>query len=289
MSLWLLKTLMFNATVGNNTLSNTPSLLSDMDDHFIKNGFTDHKLYEAHRRSNKYNTTDWSKSRFIICSAPYSDLSKVIELVPIDGPSNEEATTSEFGRRVKIAVQLANTANEFDYRSHRKKHSKYYRRNIGRKLKNSELAPLPAYQVANYLYGTDSWINAQINPYNPEGYKIKHNVYEYQYNLSRSEDVETVFIPDSSDKSEAIAAGDASGNKPSPIIFNMNMTSPYMYGGNSFYVIGQDDGIDDGDKLFYARVRLLYSDDPLFQFVPVDSIAKVHTKFHASLLFTHLS
>jgi hypothetical protein len=195
-----------------------------------------------------------------------------------------------------MSVRLAHVANEFDYRTHRKKHGKYYRRNLNRDCLNEDklrLKPdnskmcgdntisfgfgnmIPAYEVANYLYGTDAWINAQTNPYNPDGYKTKHNVYEFQYNLSRSDNVETVFIPDTSDRTEAIASGDEAGNKPNPIIFNMNMTSPYMYGENSFYLIGQDDGVNDGDQIFYARVRLLYSNDPLFQFVPVDSIAQV--------------
>jgi hypothetical protein len=107
--------------------------------------------------------------------------------------------------------------------------------------------------VQNYLANTESWGKFDYRKDPPES---------FGYNLTRGKYLETLFMPDSPDYTEALASGDAAGNKASPIILNLNLTSAYSK--IEFFMIGQHDGVVDGDQMVYARLRLMYSSDPLF-------------------------
>ena len=217
-------------------------------------------------RSNVYNETEWAMSRFVVTSSKDSRLDQVIELVA-DGTGDARGVeglgyTTEFGKRCKVYFRLRDLANEFNYESHR---ARYYKFPLFKQSENDDKDDdLNRGDVENYLANTDSFgkFNYRKQP--------REN---YEYNFTRSEYLETVFMPDSSDYSEAIASGDPAGNKASPIILNLNLTGAYS--DDFFYMIGQHDSKKDGDQIVMARLRLMYSNDPLFQFVPVDSYTEV--------------
>ena len=217
-------------------------------------------------RSNYYNETEWSASRYEVVSTQDSRLDQVIELVPEGG--DDEANrrypagmgwTTEFGKRCKVFFKLRRLANEFDYISHR---NKYYTALYDEGFVPSEGTDddLRRSDVENYLPNTDSWgkYNYRKNP--------KEN---YEYNITRGPLIETVFMPDSSDYSEALASKDPAGGPPAAIILNRNLTSHYSE--DYFYMVGQHDSKKDGDQIVLAKLRLMYSNDPLFQYVPVDA------------------
>jgi hypothetical protein len=198
-------------------------------------------------RSNNYNTTEWTDSRYLVVSSKDSDFSNIIEL-----QTDAYGYTTNFGRRTKIFFGLNKLANEFDYPSHR---LKFYNRPI--------TGDVLRYQAENYLINTDSFYNELEDPVSTS------------YNLTRDETLETVFVMESSDVTEAVASSSPDGGQTGAIILNMNLTS--VYSEPYFYMIGQqgNKAPNNADIDVYARLRLLYSNDPLFQFVPVSTYAEL--------------
>lgn len=234
-------------------------------------------------RSNYYNETEWSASRYEVVSTQDSRLDQVIELVP-EGDQDERENrypggmgwTTEFGKRCKVFFKLRQLANEFDYISHRNKYYNHiYNEDFWRNNGADTDDDLKRSDVENYLPNTDSWgkYNYRKNP--------KEN---YEYNITRTLHVETVFMPDSSDYSEALASADPSGGPPAAIILNKNLTS--YYSQDYFYMVGQHDSKKDGDQVVMAKLRLMYSNDPLFAYVPVDAytFVPIVNKHQTSLL-----